>query len=144
MTSRLSVLFALSAFPCLWTQAAPPLEKPLRVLELPPGPGNPRNSEGDLIRLKDGGILFIYTRYTNGNGGDNDPACLVSRLSRDGGFTWSSDPVEVVKNEGGMNVMSVSLRPSPIFKNRSWMTCSRWSLLCAYSLMNKSYFPVVK
>ncbi|MBP5321475.1 MAG: exo-alpha-sialidase [Kiritimatiellae bacterium] len=89
--------------------AAPTLDQPRRVLELPPGPGNPRNSEGDLIALKDGRILLIYTRYTKGNGGDNDPAYLASRVSTDRGFTWSKEPVEVVKNEGGMNVMSVSL-----------------------------------
>ena len=109
MALRLSLLSFLLLYPCVRTEAAPTLEKPLRVLELPPGPGNPRNSEGDLIRLKDGRILFIYTHYTKGKGDDHDPACLVSRLSRDGGLTWSNDPVEVVKNEGGMNVMSVSL-----------------------------------
>ena len=33
------------------------------VLLLPPGKDNPRNSEGDFIRLKTGEILFVYTRY---------------------------------------------------------------------------------
>jgi hypothetical protein len=34
---------------------------PTRVLELPPGPGNPRNSEGAFVTLKDGRILFVYS-----------------------------------------------------------------------------------
>lgn len=79
------------------------------VLELPPEEGNPRNSEGAFIRLKDGQILFVYSHYTAGSGGDHDPAFLASRFSSDGGQTWTPDDVVVVANEGGMNVMSVSL-----------------------------------
>ena len=33
------------------------------ALELPPGPGNPRNSEGDFIELKDGRVLYAYSRF---------------------------------------------------------------------------------
>lgn len=78
------------------------------VLDLPPGPGNPRNSEGDFIILKDGRILFVYTRFTGGSG-DHAAASLVSRCSKDGGATWTAEDVEVLANEGGMNIMSVSL-----------------------------------
>lgn len=85
--------------------AAPPLE---RVLDLPPGPDNPRNSEGDFIQLKDGRLLFIYTRFTGGSGDDSE-ASLVSRCSSDGGATWSTEDALVVANEGAKNVMSVSL-----------------------------------
>ena len=81
---------------------------PRSVLELPPGPGNPRNSEGDFAVLGDGSVLFVYSHYTKGNGGDHDPACLCSRVSRDGGRTWSAESREVVPNEGGMNVMCAS------------------------------------
>ena len=84
---------------------ASPLE---RTLRLEPGPDNPRNSEGDMVVLQDGRILLIYTRYTEGTGSDHDPAHLAARISEDGGRTWSDDRV-VVPNEGGMNVMSVSL-----------------------------------
>jgi hypothetical protein len=87
-----------------------------RLVLLPPGPGNPRNSEGDFIRLKSGRLLFIYSRFTGGSG-DDDEASLASRYSDDGGLTWS-DKVEVVvpsgHAEGSMNnVMSVSLRRLP-------------------------------
>lgn len=79
-----------------------------RTLVLAPGEGNPRNSEGDFIQLEDGRILFVYTHFTGG-GGDHDRAFLAARVSRDGGATWSGEDQPVVADEGGMNVMSVSL-----------------------------------
>jgi sialidase-1 len=79
-----------------------------RVSLLPPGPGNPRNSEGDFIALADGRILLVYTHFTGG-GGDNSTAHLAGRYSRDGGRTWSERDVLIVPNEGKWNVMSVSL-----------------------------------
>ena len=89
--------------------APAPREKPERTLELPPGRANPRNSEGGFVTLRDGRILFVYTRYTAGSGLDHDPACLAGRYSSDGGRTWTAEDRTVVENEGGMNVMSVSL-----------------------------------
>ncbi len=77
-------------------------------LTLAPGPGNSRNSEGDFVRLKDGRWLFIYTHF-NEAGGDHASAFLASRESADGGKTWSSQDQLVITNEGGCNVMSVSL-----------------------------------
>lgn len=79
-----------------------------RVLELPPGTDNPRNSEGDFIPLSGGRVLYVYTHFVGG-GGDHDAAHLASRVSDDGGKTWSASDQIVVPNEGGMNVMSVSL-----------------------------------
>lgn len=79
-----------------------------RVLTLPPGPGNPRNSEGDFVQLKDGRVLFVYTHFTGG-GGDHDKAFLAGRCSEDGGRTWPGEDTAVLPNEGGMNIMSVSL-----------------------------------
>ncbi len=78
------------------------------VLKLPPSKGNPRNSEGDFIKLKDGRILFVYTHFTGG-AADHASAFLAGRYSHDGGRTWSGDDVVVVPNEGKQNVMSVSL-----------------------------------
>jgi sialidase-1 len=79
------------------------------VFRILPGPGNPRNSEGDFITLKDGRILFIYSRYTGTSGGDNASAFLAGRFSSDGGITWNSEDDTIVGQEGKMNVMSVSL-----------------------------------
>ncbi len=78
------------------------------VLRLEPGPGNPRNSEGDFIQLNDGRILFIYTHFTSGSG-DNSGAFLAGRYSEDKGKIWSKNDVTILPNEGGMNIMSVSL-----------------------------------
>ena len=75
-------------------------------------PQNPRNSEGDFIKLKDGRILFIYSHFMSG-GYDESTAKLASRMSSDGGKTWTSSDAEVLPNEGGLNVMSVSLQRLP-------------------------------
>lgn len=81
---------------------------PSTTLTLAPGPGNPRNSEGDFIRLNDGRLMLVYTRFTSGDS-DNAAASLVARFSADEGRTWTTDDVEIVKNDGDWNVMSVSL-----------------------------------
>lgn len=78
------------------------------VLQLPPAEGHPRNSEGDLITLKDGRLLFVYSHFTGG-GGDHDQAFLAGRYSSDGGKTWTDKDEVVVEREGDWNVMSVSL-----------------------------------
>lgn len=79
-----------------------------RHLTLAPNPGNPRNSEGDFIRRKDGHWLYIYTHFTTG-AGDHAKAHLASRESTDGGRTWTGEDKVVIPNEGGFNIMSVSL-----------------------------------
>jgi len=79
-----------------------------KIRLLPRQQGNPRNSEGDFIQLNDGRVLFIYSHFT-GSGGGDDRAYLAGRYSRDGGETWTGEDVLVLANEGGMNVMSVSL-----------------------------------
>jgi predicted neuraminidase len=76
---------------------------------LPPGPNNPRNSEGDFITLRDGRILFVYTHFVGTSGSDHAAAHLAGRFSDDGGQTWSDDDTLVVANHAGQNVMSVSL-----------------------------------
>jgi len=70
---------------------------------------NPRNSEGDFIELKDGRILFVYSRFLGVSGSDHAPAQLVGRYSNDDGMTWSTEDRVIVDKEGDMNVMSVSL-----------------------------------
>jgi sialidase-1 len=77
-------------------------------LTLSPNPGNPRNSEGDFIQRKDGHWLFVYTHFTTG-ADDHAKAHLASRESSDGGKTWTTEDKVVIPNEGGFNIMSVSL-----------------------------------
>jgi predicted neuraminidase len=78
------------------------------VLRLEPGVGNPRNSEGDFISLKDGRLLFVYTHFTDGSD-DNAGAFLAGRSSDDDGITWTTEDEIILRNEGDMNIMSVSL-----------------------------------
>ncbi len=78
-----------------------------QVLDLAPSPGNPRNTEGAFVTLKDGRILFAYTKFTGG-GSDHDAATIVSRSSNDGGQTWTSTDTPLIGREGSMNAMSVS------------------------------------
>jgi photosystem II stability/assembly factor-like uncharacterized protein len=83
--------------------------KPVETaLVLAPSTDNPRSSEGDFIALKDGRVLFVYTHFTGG-AGDHSAAHLAARVSDDGGRTWSGKDRVVVPNDGGFNVMSVSL-----------------------------------
>lgn len=111
---------------------------PVTIDLLPPGPGNPRNTEGSFVKLKDGGILFIYSRFTSDGPADSGGATLAARHSRDGGVTWTAQDEIVVQNEGRMNVMSVSLlrlqsgeialfysRKNSMMDCRPWMRVSR-------------------
>lgn len=68
---------------------------------------NPRNSEGDFIPLKDGRILFAYTRFMSSSS-DHAPAQIMGRFSEDGGKSWSDEDHLIVDREGDQNVMSVS------------------------------------
>ena len=80
------------------------------VLELAPGPGNPRNSEGAFLELRDGRILFVYSRFVGTSFSDAAKARLAARHSTDGGETWSTDAfIETPEENDVMNVMSVSL-----------------------------------
>jgi len=105
----LGLSWALLA-PSLWACAAEAggPDEVARVLVLEPGPDNPRNSEGDFIALEDGRLMFVYTHFTGG-AADHAPAHLAARYSTDGGRTWTGEDVVIVPNEGGRNVMSVSL-----------------------------------
>jgi hypothetical protein len=82
------------------------------VLELPGRAGNPRNSEGSFVGLKDGRILFAYSRYRGAeekDWADHAAADIAARTSADGGKTWSPEDRILVANEGACNVMSASL-----------------------------------
>ena len=101
---------ALASALCVANAAGVPqvCDAPRPVLELPVMEENPRNGEGDLIRLNDGRIFFAYARFSGKNEWDSTPATIVSRTSDDGGETWSDERL-LVAREGQLNVMSVSL-----------------------------------
>ena len=68
-------------------------------LELPPGPNNPRNSEGAFMPLKDGRIMFAYSRYYGKSSSDHATADIAARYSSDKGRTWTTNDEIIVKNE---------------------------------------------
>lgn len=94
--------------PSVLLAEVPPLNAQY-VLSIPLEEGNPRNSEGSIVLLKNGDLLFIYTHFSGKRGGDHDTARLDSRRSSDGGKTWTQQDQTVLHNEGKMNIMSVSL-----------------------------------
>ena len=77
------------------------------LLLLEPSEEAPRNSEGSIIRLKDGRLFLAYSRFTGGSR-DNSTAQIASRISEDNGQSWSDDAL-LIDTEGRENVMSVSL-----------------------------------
>ncbi|RED52776.1 sialidase family protein [Cohnella phaseoli] len=80
------------------------------VLELGPSEGNPRNSEGAFIELKDGRLLLVYSRFLGDSPEDYAYAVIAKRYSADRGNTWTDDEVIARPEEyDAINLMSVSL-----------------------------------
>ena len=80
------------------------------VYQIVPGDDNPRNGEGDFLRLRDGRILFAYSRYTGDDREDDCPCDIAAVLSDDGGAGFGGKRILVRAAEHGVrNVMSVSL-----------------------------------
>lgn len=102
-------LVSLTLYPLLHSCSTKEIVSPITVHSIQPSGDNPRNSEGDFINLKDGRIMFVYSRYTGTSSSDHAPAHLAARFSEDEGKSWTEEDDTVVENEGGMNVMSVSL-----------------------------------
>ena len=68
---------------------------------------HPRNSEGDILVLRDGTLFAAWSQFYGG-AEDHAAARIVAVKSTDGGRTWSQ-PVTIQENQGKANVMSVSL-----------------------------------
>lgn len=81
------------------------------VLNMAPSKENPRNSEGAFLTLKDGRILFIYSRFTGEDGRDDAHSEIAAIYSHDNGETWSHEPkvLFVTEQFAAKNIMSVSL-----------------------------------
>ncbi len=71
---------------------------------------NPRNSEGSFIYLKDGRILFAYSRFKGaGVGEDHDPSDIYGCISEDNGETFGDIfPIFTQAELQAENIMSVS------------------------------------
>ena len=83
--------------------------KVTNVKQFGPGANNPRNSEGAFIRIKNGDILFAYSRYRGESNHDHATCDIWLTRSSDEGESWS-EPTELVSSEffDIDNVMSVS------------------------------------
>lgn len=80
------------------------------IFTISPKEGNPRNSEGDLIRLDDGSILLAYGQYHGDSNADLAPCNIVTRRSYDDGVTWTEPKMLFKASDFGVtNICSVSL-----------------------------------
>lgn len=80
------------------------------VLQLPPNVGNPRNSEGAFLELKDGQIIFVYSHFVGQSWHDDANAGIAISHSSDKGKTWSKSEIIIRPDEhNAKNIMSVSL-----------------------------------
>lgn len=80
------------------------------VCDIRPEEGYPRNSEGAFLDLRDGRLLFAYSKFYGETHSDTAKAGIVARYSTDHGSTWSDDVWLVMPEEhDARNIMSVSL-----------------------------------
>lgn len=82
------------------------------ILDIVPdtGKNNPRNSEGAFMQLKNGEIIFIYSRFKGKSGADHATSDLAILRSTDGGKSFGDEQtVTTCELEKGVNVMSLSL-----------------------------------
>lgn len=84
------------------------------LFDLMPSSSNPRNSEGDFIRLPDGKIMFAYTRYAGNSWDDHEDSSICAVLSDDGEHFDTDNVITLLTPDrfGGTNAMAVTLRPN--------------------------------
>lgn len=80
------------------------------VITLPRSENNPRNSEGDFARLRNGNILFGYCRYEGDNAHDDAKCNIAGLISTDNGVTFKplDKLIADAADHGVINIMSVS------------------------------------
>ncbi|MBN2853660.1 MAG: exo-alpha-sialidase, partial [Clostridia bacterium] len=84
------------------------------VKELPPGKGNPRNSEGSFLKLEDGTILFAYSKYIGDNHRDDAYAAVACLYSHDNGESFGNEKILFSPEEHkAKNLMSQTLLRLP-------------------------------
>lgn len=106
MVFILLFLFLLCpAYPALSGESAS-FDKPFQYAVCPSSQENPRNSEADVIELKDGTLLLAWSKFSGSE--DHATAIIAAKKSKDGGKTWGDEFV-LQENTGKQNVMSVSM-----------------------------------
>ena len=79
-----------------------------RVHVIPPVEKNPRNGEGDFVRLPDGRIMFAYSEYYTSDMEDHGPSQITAVFSSDEGESFGDRRVLVAPREDVLNRMCVS------------------------------------
>ncbi|MBR6557212.1 MAG: exo-alpha-sialidase [Clostridia bacterium] len=82
------------------------------IADLGPSAENCRNSEGSFLELKDGSILFAWSRYGIGDGDDGDVCEIWGMISRDGGESFDGSRRLIARedvSDDTDNIMSASL-----------------------------------
>ena len=75
------------------------------VKMLVPTEGNPRNGECSFLRLKNGAILYAYSKYVGTSAEDHAKANIVAFTSYDEGETWVEERTLLVSGEDSLNYM---------------------------------------
>src|SRR5215470_1835134 len=89
------------------SSAAPDESAVFTAVICPAGVERPRNTEGDIVELKDGSLLLGYSEFVGRDSSDFAQGRIAGKISHDGGRTWSA-PFVIMPNEGKMNTMSPS------------------------------------
>ena len=79
------------------------------VLFLHTNKETPRNGEGTFLRLKNGAILFVYTKFSGSDWHDEASADIAALTSFDEGETWVKPRIIVHHDEASRNLMCPSL-----------------------------------
>ncbi len=69
----------------------------------------PRNGEGAFIGLKDGSILYAYTKFSGDEWNDDAPADIAAIVSYDNGESWSTPRIIIPRDTDTKNLMCPSL-----------------------------------
>ena len=84
------------------------LREPFEFMVAPASAENPRNSEADMLRLRDGRLLLAWIDFRGSGGSDWASATISGMYSRDQGRTWGNK-FTLQENIGQMNVMEPDL-----------------------------------
>ena len=69
----------------------------------------PRNGEGTFLRLKNGAILFAYTKFSGNEWHDDASADIASLISFDEGESWEEPRILISHDITSRNLMCPSL-----------------------------------
>lgn len=70
---------------------------------------NPRNGEGTFLRLNNGAILFVYSKFSGNDWHDECSADIASLTSYDEGETWAEDRIIFSHDKNSKNYICPSL-----------------------------------